>query len=177
MEGTSGAVQAGSFRERLRKAALMAGRASRSTARRAIRSSQWFRVDRKGSVIRTVALRFVFPEAGRIGERQEVSGLRRVGVNPPLHADAEVGRSEIAPAIDEPLSRQHPVGDAVRGAVTQRAVACHREAGVWGARGRARGSFQLLKSTSGTWPSRSNRKGRASRPEREGESRKGCECV
>lgn len=70
-----------------------------------------------------------FPEAGSIGERQEVSGLRRVGVNPPRHADAEVGRFEIAPAIDKPLSRQDPVGDVVRDAVTRRAVACHGETG------------------------------------------------
>lgn len=70
-----------------------------------------------------------FPEAGSIGERQEVSGLRRVGVNPPRHADAEVGRFEIAPAIDKPLSRQDPVGDVVRDAVTRRAVACHSETG------------------------------------------------
>jgi len=72
-----------------------------------------FRANREGPPIRAVALRLVIPGTESLGERQEVSGLRRVGVNPPRHADAEVGCFETAPADEKPLSRQDPVGGAL----------------------------------------------------------------
>jgi hypothetical protein len=135
--------------------------------------------ERAGRGRTSVRSRFVsfFQRRGASVSDRRCQGPRWVGVNPLRHADAEVGRSEIALAVDGPLSQQDLVGDVVRGVATCRAVACHREGRVWRARGCARGSVQLKKSTSGTWPSCSNRKGRASQPERGGETRKGCERV
>jgi len=171
MEGTSGAVQAGAFRERLWKAALTAGQASRSRAGQAIRSShtgsEWAGRDRTS--VRSRFVSFFQRRRASVSDRR-CQGSRRVGVNPPRHADAEVGRLEVASAVDKPLSRQDPVGDVVRDGVTRRAVARYREVGVWRDRGCARGYVQLKKSTSGTWPSCSNRKGRASQTVRGGES-------
>lgn len=73
-----------------------------------------------------VARRCQFQVAAGAGERQEVSGVRQVGVNPMWRTDATEGVTSLLWEAGDPWAVPTQLVTSRKSGTTHRAVACHR---------------------------------------------------
>jgi hypothetical protein len=76
--------------------------------------------------IRLVARRCHFRAAAGAGERQEVSEVRQVGVNPKWRTDATEGVASLSREAGDPWAVSTQLVTSRKSDTTHRAVACHR---------------------------------------------------